>query len=156
MKNKLNKTSQKFVPTEEMKKCLLAYADMSARPTIEDRMKAVGLRRETWYYWCNEIEGFVEWWKTETEKIMQRSLSELDKIAYMKAGSDYRYMELLQMKYGGFKKKQDVTSDDKPMNYTLEIIDKTEDVEDTSNQNIQEDGTGEQNPQDYLSRRGKS
>jgi len=122
MKNKLNKTSQKFVPTEEMKKCLLAYADMSARPTIEDRMKAVGLRRETWYYWCNEIEGFVEWWKTETEKIMQRSLSELDKIAYMKAGSDFRYMEMLQMKYGGYKRQNDITSDGNKIDAGIFIV----------------------------------
>lgn len=149
MTKQSNKILQKFKPTAGMKKCLLAYADMSLKPTIEARMEAAGMSRLTWYDWV-EKDGFVEWWKTETEKIMQRSLSELDKIAYMKAGSDYRYMELLQMKYGGFKKKQDVTSGDKPMNYTLEIIDKTEDVEDTSNQNIQEDGTGEQNAQDYL------
>jgi len=110
MTKQSNKILQKFKPTAEMKKCLLAYADMSLKPTIEARMEAVGMSRLTWYDWV-EKEGFVEWWSSETQKIMQRSLSELDKIAYMKAGQDFRYMKMLQVKYGGFSKKQDIKLD---------------------------------------------
>ncbi len=110
MTKQSNKILQKFKPTAGMKKCLLAYADMSLKPTIEARMEAIGMSRLTWYDWV-EIEGFVEWWSSETQKIMQRSLSELDKIAYMKAGQDFRYMKMLQMKYGGFCRKEKIEMD---------------------------------------------
>ena len=55
---------------------------------------------------------FVRWWNKQTEDFMKTTISDLNRISYLKASSDFRYMELLQMKYGGFKRSEsmDLTS----------------------------------------------
>ena len=112
--------SQKFKPTQEMERVYLAYCDMEVKPTIKARMEEAHVERTKWYDWL-KIEGFLEWWYEQTEAFMERSLSELNKIAYMKAGSDFRYMELLQMKYGKFRRTGDITTDGKSINTNINL-----------------------------------
>ena len=112
--------SQKFKPTQEMERVYLAYCDMEVKPTIKARMEEAHVERTKWYDWL-KIEGFLEWWYEQTEAFMERSLSELNKIAYMKAGSDFRYMELLQMKYGKFRRTGDITTDRKSINTNINL-----------------------------------
>ena len=112
--------SQKFKPTQEMERVYLAYCDMEVKPTIKARMEEAHVERTKWYDWL-KIDGFLEWWHEQTEAFMERSLSELNKIAYMKAGSDFRYMELLQMKYGKFRRTGDITTDGKSINTNINL-----------------------------------
>jgi len=106
-----NKTAPKWQPTKDMWNVLKAWCDMETKPTVKDRMERAGVRRENWWEWIRKPE-FVRWWNKQTEDFMKTTISDLNRISYLKASSDFRYMELLQMKYGGFKRSEsrDVTS----------------------------------------------
>lgn len=106
-----NKTAPKWQPTKDMWNVLKAWCDMETKPTVKDRMERAGVRRENWWEWIRKPE-FVRWWNKQTEDFMKTTISDLNRISYLKASSDFRYMELLQMKYGGFKRSEsmDLTS----------------------------------------------
>lgn len=149
MSKDTDKKEQKYEPTEEMQKVLIAFCDMSVKPTVSARMDAANVGRTTWYEWIKDPR-FLQWWKDETEAFMYRSISELNKIAFMKAGKDFRYMELLQTKYANYRKKTDVTSNDKPINDTGDIAKLLSEVlkDEGENRDTKEDGDGEARPED--------
>jgi len=105
---------------------------MEAKPTItaicedevDEKGKVIvqGISRTTWYEW-NKDEGFVNWWAECWERHMRRSMFALDKIGWLKSAKDFRYFELLQMKYANFRKKHDVTTKDQPIKTTVIIAD---------------------------------
>ena len=104
-----NKTEQNFKPTEEMLKVLEAFADMELKPTVSARMEKAGVGRTMWYEWL-KIDGFMDWWDTETNKIVQSNIGELRKIGYMKSASDFRYWEAMMTKYDKYARRSDFTS----------------------------------------------
>lgn len=101
--------AQRFMPNEDQLKCLKASMDMETKPTISAFMDKAGVNRRNWYNWI-ENEGFVKWWNDQWSAYMRSQVFHLDKISFMKAASDFRYMELMQTKYANFSKKLDVTS----------------------------------------------
>lgn len=117
-----------FVPSKKQIELLGAMLDIEVPSTVTGICKFVGISRSTYYEWFKDLQ-FKEWFKKNHCDSCLMSVAMLDKIAFSKAGEDFRYMELLQIKYGGYKKNIDVTTQDRPLNYTLEIIDKTEDVD---------------------------
>jgi len=103
------KVAQKFKPTEDQLKVLEASMNMEIKPTISAFMDEAGVSRRNWYNWIGNPE-FVKWWGQQWEMFMGANVFHLDKMCYMKAASDFRYMELLQMKFAKFRRQQDVTS----------------------------------------------
>jgi hypothetical protein len=80
---------------------------MENKPTITARMDAAGVSRTLWYEWIQK-PGFSAWWKAETEKFLENTMSDLFKIGYLKSASDYRYFEAMIMRFGGFSRKGEV------------------------------------------------
>lgn len=115
----------------------MAYADPYTKPTRADVAKrAVELMKENGviekdipdsesirkmtYEWENKV-GYKEWVKEYWGKLMEESKPLLDKIGLQRGVKDFRYWEAMQMKYANYKRKSDVTTDDKPINNTDQI-----------------------------------
>lgn len=119
-----------FVPSRKQVELLNAMIDIEVPSTVTGICKHIGISRSTYYEWIKN-KDFKKWFSKNHALSCAMSVAMLDKIAFSKAGEDFRYMELLQIKYGGYKRNGDVNTGDKPTDYTIEIIDKTEDVIDS-------------------------
>ena len=135
-----HKNEQPFKPTLAMTFYWMAYADPYTKPTrIDVAVKATELMKENdviekdiptaesirrmTYEWENEEKypGYREWRDQFWDKLMRDSKSMLDKIGMQKGVQDFRYWEVMQMKYANYKRKMDMTTDDKPINNTDQI-----------------------------------
>jgi uncharacterized protein CbrC (UPF0167 family) len=123
---KSHSNSQIFMPSKDMLTALKASFDMDTKPTIAAIMDKVSVDRTTWYTWIKN-PGFVKWWTEMWQEYMRSQVFHLDKISYMKAASDFRYMELLQNKYANFSKKLDITSGGEKLSAGI-FIDDDEDI----------------------------
>lgn len=124
-----------FKPTPQMIYYWNAFADPYTKPNISDTaVKAVEmmqldgvpkiptaetLRREV-YKWENR-EGYKEWSIAYWDKLMGESKPLLDKIGLRRGVKDFRYWEAMQMKYANYKRRSDLTTDNKPINDTTQI-----------------------------------
>lgn len=113
-----NTKATDFVPTQRMVDLLKAAMNFEGKMTISGMCKEAGLDRKYWYVWW-EKPGFREWWNEALAKHFEKSIWLLDKISFARAVKDYRYMEMLQMKYGKFRRQADVTSDNKSVRVIL-------------------------------------
>lgn len=138
IENKTQKSHKKeeiFKPTLHMIYYWKAFADPYTQPNISaTAVKAVEmmeidgvpkipqpetLRREV-YKWENK-KGYKEWSIKNWNKLMVESKPLLDKVGLRRGIRDFRYWEAMQMKYANYKRKSDVTTDDKPINNTDQI-----------------------------------
>jgi hypothetical protein len=117
---------QIFIPSNDMIKALKASMDMETKPTVSAMMDKAGLERTQWYRWIKDPR-FVSWWNGLWQEYMRSQVFHLDKISFMKAASDFRYMELMQTKYANFSKKLDVTSGGEKLSAGI-FIDDEEDL----------------------------
>lgn len=76
--------------------------------------------RQMTYQWENK-EGYREWRDEFWKELMNESRIILDKIGLQRGTENFKYWEAMQMKYGNYKRKSDVTSDNKPINSTEQI-----------------------------------
>ena len=90
----------KFDPSPEQVKFLEAAINVGTYKNKTSVSEQAGVDRSCWYKWLKKA-GFVEWFYTEFNKAISFRVFELDMICYNKANEDFRYMELLQKKYGG-------------------------------------------------------
>lgn len=108
MKTEDNKKGEKkvkeFVPKRTMVNAYLAWCDEETPPTVTAMCAKANIGVTTWYDWQKKPE-FLAWWKEKTEKYMAGMTAIMDKRVMMKATSDFRFMELWQMKHGGYSKK---------------------------------------------------
>jgi hypothetical protein len=127
-----DKKTTTFAPSELQVKILQKSFNMEGKPTItamcandldEEGKEIVGtgINRDTWYTWNKDPE-FVNWWNTCWDTHMKNSMFMLDKVSWKKAYTDFRYMELLQMKYANFRKKFDQTSNGESIAKPLQSI----------------------------------
>ena len=113
---------KKFVPTKEMKAFIISMLDPDVEPTITAICKNAGISRTTYYNWF-ENEDFVNWFDKEWALAMTRQVSWLDKVGLARSIDDFKYWEAMQMKYGKFKKQQDITSGGEAINAILTNFD---------------------------------
>jgi len=85
----------------------------------KDIPKEESLRKMT-YQWERK-DGYKEWVKETWEAYMEDIKPWLDKVGLRRGVKDFRYWEAMQMKYANYKRKSDVTSDNKPINSTEQI-----------------------------------
>lgn len=114
---------QNFIPSKDMISAIKASMDMDTKPTISAFMDKAGLERTQWYRWI-EDPRFVSWWNELWQEYVRSQVFHLDKISFMKAASDFRYMELMQTKYANFSKKLDVTSGGEKLSAGIFVDDK--------------------------------
>ncbi len=93
--------------------------EMMAMDGIKDIPLAESIRQMT-YQW-EAKEGYKEWRDSFWKELMGETRIILDKIGIQRGTENFRYWEAMQMKYGGFKRKADFTTDDKPINNTDQI-----------------------------------
>jgi hypothetical protein len=105
-----NENVTQFEPSELQVKVLEVSYNFEGKPTVTALCEEAGIARKTWYEWNNN-EGFVTWWAENWKRHMQRNMWQLDRISYLKAGKDFRYMELLQMKYDKFARNENISHD---------------------------------------------
>lgn len=103
-----------FRPTKRMVALIRIMAETDGKPTITEWCEKAGINRGTYYLWFEKQE-FVEWFNKEWQQYMERSIPYLDTVGLRKAVKDYRYWEGMQMKYGKFSKKADITSGEEPI-----------------------------------------
>lgn len=144
-----NEKPKIFKPTLAMIYYWKAYADPytkanksdCARRAVElmqedgipaDRIpKSESIRQMVWQ-WEDKDEkentGYCAWRDEFWKKLMRDSEKLLDKIGIQKSPADFRYWEVMQMKWGNFSRKQDNTN----TNINLEDVLKSfgEDVDD--------------------------
>jgi len=85
----------------------------------KDIPKEESLRKMT-YQWERK-DGYKEGVKETWEAYMEDIKPWLDKVGLRRGVKDFRYWEAMQMKYANYKRKSDVTSDNKPINSTEQI-----------------------------------
>lgn len=100
--------------------------ELMAIDGIEDIPLAESIRQMT-YQW-EAKPGYKEWRDQFWKELMNESRIILDKIGIQRGTENFRYWEAMQMKYGGYKRKTDVTTDDKPINSTEQIANLLTDV----------------------------
>jgi len=135
-----NKNKEQFSPTLAMVYYWRAYADpftsakrisISRRAvelmkedgvSSEEIPKAESIRQMT-YQWENKKKypGYQDWVEEVWESHMRDTKPWLDKIGLRRGVRDFRYWEAMEMKYADYKRKSDVTSDNKPINDTEQI-----------------------------------
>lgn len=125
--------------------------ELMAIDGLENIPLAESIRQMT-YQW-EEKEGYKEWRDSFWKDLMGENRIILDKIGIQRGTENFKYWEAMQMKYGGFKRKADFTTDDKPINNTDNIANllmeayknggATEGATDT-----EKDGDGEAKPGD--------
>ena len=93
--------------------------ELMAIDGLKDIPLAESIRQMT-YQW-EEKEGYKEWRDSFWKDLMNENRIILDKIGIQRGTENFRYWEAMQMKYGGFKRKADFTTDDKPINNTDNI-----------------------------------
>lgn len=98
-----------FKPSEKQIDLLRVMLDPEVKPTITAFCAKVDIARKTYYEWFDN-EQFVTWFNAEWERAMAKQVSWLDRVGLMKSPKDFRYWEAMQMKYGKFSKRMDVTS----------------------------------------------
>lgn len=126
---------QKFVPSEKQIELLRVMIDGTGKPTITAFCEEAGIDRSTYYRWFDSSD-FVAWFNKEWERAMAKKVTWLDRVGLMKSTKDFRYWEALQMKYGKFSRKEDITSNGKDItSVKVEIIDGDRD---TSNKRPEE------------------
>ena len=76
--------------------------------------------RKMTYEWESK-PGYKEWALNYWNDLMNNSKQLLDKIGIQRGVKDFRYWEVMQMKYANYKRKMDMTTDDKPINNTDQI-----------------------------------
>jgi len=89
-----------FDPSPEQVKFLEASINVGTYKNKTTVSEQAGVDRSCWYNWLKKA-GFAEWFYTEFNKAISFRVFELDMICYNNASKDFRYMELLQKKYGG-------------------------------------------------------
>lgn len=114
-----------------------AYADPHTKPNRADiSRKAIKMMRDDGvsekdipeeesvrkmtYQWENK-EGYRDWVKQVWASSMEDMKPWLDKVGLRRGVRDFRYWEAMQMKYANYKRKSDITTDDKPINNTDQI-----------------------------------
>jgi hypothetical protein len=109
--------------------------------TDEECCLHVGISVKALYYYENKHPKF-----REQKALLKQSPTVKAKFNVNKkledGDSDISKWYLERRSRQEFGNNVDVTTAGKPMKYTLEIIDKTEDVENTDDKDIQADGTG--------------
>ena len=115
---KVNKKPTPWQPSKQMLKAMEVAQNMEGRVTVTGLCQEAGVDRSTYYQWWDKPE-FCEWWHKTYELHMERSMWLLNKISYVRSLKDYRYMEMLQMKYAKFRKSADITSDHKRVRVIL-------------------------------------
>lgn len=93
--------------------------EMMAMDGVSNIPLAESIRQMT-YQW-EQKEGYKEWRDEFWKSLMNDSKPILDKIGLQRGAENFKYWEAMQMKYGGYKRKTDVTTDDKPINDTNQI-----------------------------------
>ena len=135
-----NENRKQFNPTLAMIYYWRAYADpftSAKRSKIAERavelMKEDGVTpeeipeaesiRQMTYRWENpeKYPGYQEWVDEIWKSSMRNTKPWLDKVGLRRGVRDFRYWEAMQMKYANYKRKSDVTTDDKPINNTDQI-----------------------------------
>ncbi len=97
--------STKFDPSENQVKFLQAAINVGTYKNKSSVAEQAGVDRSTWYNWLKE-DGFPEWFYSEFNRSIQFRVFELDMICFNQASRDFKYMELLQKKYGGLSSKE--------------------------------------------------
>lgn len=132
-----DKNEEVFKPIIEQIYYARAWADPATKPTRSDAartamdmMKTDGvatpinlpdsLRKET-YRW-EQDKAYCQWFTDYWQSLMKSNIAYLDSVGLKKAVSDFRYWEAMQMKFGGYKRKHDMTSDDKPISTPIDTI----------------------------------
>jgi len=90
----------KFNPNENQVKFLQAAINVGTYKNKTSVAEEAGVTRKVWYDWLKQ-DGFAEWFYTEFNRALKFRVFELDMICFNNAMQDFRYMELLQKKYGG-------------------------------------------------------
>lgn len=93
--------------------------ELMAIDGIKDIPLAESIRQMT-YQW-EEKPGYKEWRDSFWKDLMGENRIILDKIGIQRGTENFKYWEAMQMKYGGFKRKTDFTTDNKPINNTDQI-----------------------------------
>jgi len=99
------KATTPFKPSPKMIELLRAKLDIEVKPTITAECEKIGIDRSTYYNWFEDVR-FVEWFNKEWEEGMAKMIPYLDKVGLQKALQDFRYYELLQMKFGNYKRAE--------------------------------------------------
>lgn len=92
--------STNFQPSEFQIKFLQAAINIGTYKNKTSVSQEADVDRGCWYAWLKQA-GFAEWFYEEFNKSIKFRIFELDMICFNKASSDFKYMELLQKKYGG-------------------------------------------------------
>lgn len=100
-----------FVPSEKQIALLREMIDGEGKPTITAFCAGAEISRQTYYDWFAD-DSFVKWFNHEWEMAMAKKVTWLDRVGLQKSVIDFRYWEALQMKYGKFRRREDVTSND--------------------------------------------
>lgn len=100
-----NNLDTPFKPTEKMVAYLRAKIDLDVKPTITAECEAAGIDRGTYYKWLDD-KRFVDWFNKEWDLAMSKQIPWLDKIGLLKSANDFRYFELLQMKFGKYSRAE--------------------------------------------------
>ena len=100
-----NKPTTPFKPTSKMIDLLRAKLDIEVKPTITAECEKIGIERSTYYDWFEDAR-FVAWFNKEWQEGMAKMTPYLDKVGMQKALQDFRYYELLQMKFGNYKRAE--------------------------------------------------
>lgn len=103
------RVTKPFRPNPRQIELVRTLADPTIKPTITAVCAEVGIARKTYYEWFDDPR-FVTWFNDAWTQEMERAKSYLDNIGLKKALSDYRYWEAMQMMYGKFAKKADITT----------------------------------------------
>jgi hypothetical protein len=106
---RIDKPLTVFKPTKQQLDWLKSALDPTVQPTISAIAKDCGVNRENWYGWIKD-EAFMEWWGNVWDEGMKQANWFLDKVGMQMSTKDFRYWEAMQMKFGKFARKSDVTS----------------------------------------------
>ena len=107
-------STEMFIPSEKQIELLRVMVDGTGKPTITAFCEEAGINRDTYYNWFDNPE-FVGWFNREWEVAMAKKITWLDRIGLQKSPTDFRYWEALQMKYGKFSRRNDITTDNQPI-----------------------------------------
>jgi hypothetical protein len=80
------------------------YSDFGlADLSIKEICKKMHMAYSTYTGWTLS-KGFNEWFSNEWVKVMQNSVYQLDKIGIQQGKKNFKYWEVMQVKYGGYSK----------------------------------------------------